>query len=77
MQVTSEEGIFVYRKNLNRNGFSRIIDSFSENTEQVCGLYLMTDPDKVIEIDVKFSDLNCELENLVSVRKIIKDIKKI
>lgn len=60
----------MYRKSLKRtSGFSKIIESFSENTEQVCGLYLMTDPDKVIEVDVKFTDLSCEMENLAAVRE--------
>lgn len=58
----------MFRKSLKRTGFSKIIESFSESTEQVCGLYLMTDPDKVIEVDVKLSNLNCEMENLAAVR---------
>lgn len=65
--MTSEEGIYVYRKSLKRTGHPRVIEKFGENADQVCGLYLMTDPDKVIEVDVKFTDLSCEMENLVSV----------
>ena len=65
--MTSEEGIYVFRKSLKRNGLSKIIESFGDNSEQVCGLYLMTDPDKIIEVDVKFTDLSCEMENLVAV----------
>jgi hypothetical protein len=67
VQVTSEEGIYVFRKSLKRTGFSKVIESFSESTEQVCGLYLMADPDKVIEVDVKLSNLNCEMDNLAAV----------
>lgn len=67
--MTSEEGIYVFRRSLKRHGFSKIIDSFGgDNLEQVCGLYLMTDPDKLIEVDIKFTDLSCEMENLVSVK---------
>jgi hypothetical protein len=66
--VTSEEGVYVYRKTLKRSGFPRVIESLGDNPEQVCGLYLMADPDKLIEVDVKFTDLSCEMENLVSVR---------
>lgn len=57
----------MYRKTLKRTGFPRVIESLGDNPEQVCGIYLMADPDKLIEVDVKFTDLSCEMENLVSV----------
>lgn len=35
---------------------------------QVCGVYFMTDPDKVVEIEVEFMDVSCEFGGLLGVR---------
>jgi hypothetical protein len=70
MHVTSEEGIFTYRKTMRKPG--RHFDGMHlvevEPAEpQVCGIFLMTDPDKVIEVEVDFMDVSCELGGLLGV----------
>lgn len=34
----------------------------------VCGLYVVTDPDKFVEITIKFLNVNCESGGLMAVR---------
>lgn len=70
MHVTSEDGIFTYRKTLRRQ--QRTFDGMhfvdaEVNEPQVCGVYFMTDPDKVVEVEVEFMDVNCELGGLLGV----------
>ena len=71
MHVTSEEGDFVYKKapryqHRTANGISLVeIDPPSDPT--VCGVYFVTDPDKVVEITVKFMDVDCEFGGLLGV----------
>lgn len=72
MHVTSEEGIFTFRKTLRKP--SRAFEGMhlleAEPSEpQVCGVYLMTDPDKVVEVEVEFMDVSCELGGLLGVRQ--------
>ncbi|CRK90512.1 CLUMA_CG004141, isoform A [Clunio marinus] len=68
MQVTSEDGVFTYRKVLRKS--SRFSDGlhFMEvepNESHVCGVYFITDPDKVVEIEIDFMDVSCELGGLL------------
>lgn len=70
MHVTSEDGIFTYRKALRKP--SRAFDGMhlaeAEAEEpQVCGVYFMTDPDKVVEVEIEFMDVSCELGGLLGV----------
>jgi hypothetical protein len=69
MHVTSEEGIFTYRK-LHRSGM-RTIEGVHlveiEPSEQVCGVYFVTDPDKVVEVEVEMMDVSCDLGGLLGV----------
>lgn len=37
----------------------------------VCGVYFITDPDKVIEVEVEFTDVSCELGGLLGVSVLI------
>jgi hypothetical protein len=74
MHVTSEEGIFIYRK-VRKNAFLRapseglhLVEMDQPNEQQVCGVYLMTDPDKIVEVEVEFSDVSCEFGGLLGVR---------
>lgn len=74
MHVTSEDGIFTYRKTLRKQPRTYDGMHFVEaevNEPQVCGVYFMTDPDKVVEVEVEFMDVNCELGGLLGVRNII------
>lgn len=71
MHVTSEEGDFVFRKAprfLGRVMGDRrhLIEAETEETP-VCGAYFVTDPDKVVEVTVKYLDIDCEMGALVGV----------
>jgi hypothetical protein len=71
MHVTSEDGIFTYRKTLRKqprtfDGIHLMEADLGE--PQVCGVYFMTDPDKVVEVEVEFMDVSCDLEGLLGVR---------
>jgi hypothetical protein len=72
MHVTSEDGIFTYRKvrrsqSMGGGGNGLHLVEVESNEPQVCGVYLMTDPDKVVEVEVEFTDASCELGNLLGV----------
>jgi hypothetical protein len=45
----------------------RMIEVESSEQQQVCGVYFVTDPDKLVQVEVEFSDVNCELDNLLGV----------
>jgi hypothetical protein len=72
MHVTSEEGIFTYRKALRKQPRAydgmHLVDS-DQSEPQVCGVYFMTDPDKVVEVEVEYMDVSCELGGLLGVRR--------
>lgn len=70
MHVTSEDGIFTYRKSLRKP--SRAFDGMNlveaePEESPVCGVYFMTDPDKVVEVEIEFMDVSCELGGLLGV----------
>lgn len=71
MHVTSEDGIFTYRKTLQKSQRSfqglQLVEAQAEEPE-VCGVYFMTDPDKVVEVEVEFMDVSCEFGGLMGVR---------
>lgn len=74
MHVTSEEGVYTFRKTLRKQSklHERInlIESNVDDSESVvCGIYFMTDPDKLVEVEVEFSDVSCELGGLLGVTK--------
>lgn len=70
MHVASEEGDYLYRKTPHlipsqlQPGIN-IVDSSSPMA--VCGLYIVTDPDKVVEISIKHLDVDCETSGLMAV----------
>jgi hypothetical protein len=77
MLVTSEDGIFTYRKSLrkpSRNFEGLHLVESESNEPQVCGVYFLTDPDKVVEVEVEFMDVSCELGGLLGVRKEISSV---
>lgn len=72
MHVTSEEGDFFYKKvphliSSLQHGIN-IVDSVSPMA--VCGLYVVTDPDKIVEISIKHLDVECESGGLMGVSKL-------
>lgn len=75
MHINSEEGIYTFRKTLRKQPqlHDRIhfVGTSDESEPAVCGIYLMTDPDKVIEVEVEFSDVSCELGGLLGVNLLI------
>lgn len=70
MHVTSEDGVFTYRKSLRKPVRSfdgmHLVEADS-NEPPVCGVYFMTDPDKVVEVEIEFLDVSCELGGLLGV----------
>lgn len=57
MHVVSEEGDYSFKKVLN----------LEEPSPTVCGLYVVTDPNKVVEISMKFLDVSCDSGALMAV----------
>lgn len=71
MDVRSDEGIFKYLKIprfISTPKHSKLIDITSiEESMQVCGLFLFTEPDKIIEVHIRQMDVDCETGGLMSV----------
>lgn len=62
MHVASEEGDYSFKKVLHlRQRVTQPIDT------TVCGLYVLTDPDKIVEISIKYLDVNCDAGGLMAV----------
>jgi hypothetical protein len=61
MTVAYDEGLYYYKA------------SPAEDLTATCGLYLFTDPDKLVEIELTHLDISCEDGGLLSVifRKLI------
>lgn len=55
--VTSEEGELFFKS--------------PTDEPTVCGIYMITDPDKIIQITFNYLDVPCENEGLVAVSKYI------
>ncbi|XP_053699318.1 corticotropin-releasing factor-binding protein [Sabethes cyaneus] len=70
MHVTSEEGEFFFKKTapiVAAPKHGRLIDILSvAPVMDVCGLYFVTDPDKIVEVSIKHVDVNCDLGGLMS-----------
>lgn len=54
MLVTSDEGQFFYKS--------------TDDESTVCGIYMITDPGKRIEMIIVYMDVPCEAEGLIAVR---------
>lgn len=71
MHVTSEDGEFIYQKTprqIEQNHHNlnpELIEPESPMT--VCGIYLVTDADKIIEISIKQMSVSCEQGGLLAV----------
>lgn len=76
--MTSEEGIFTYRKTLRKPARSfegmQLVEAEPEEP-QVCGVYFMTEPDKVVEVEIEFMDISCELGGLLGVKEFVNSSK--
>lgn len=63
MHVASEEGDY---------SFKRVLQMSEGKTPKVddatCGLYILPKPDKVVEISIKYLDVNCDSGGLMAVR---------
>lgn len=71
MHVTSEEGIFTFRRahRLPAPAYEGIhLVEAEPNEPQVCGAYFITDADKVIQVEVEYMDVSCEFGGLLGVR---------
>lgn len=78
MHVTSEEGNYSFKRNpphaipsiVRRNDFVEKLDDDDSVTPSmaVCGLYVVTDPGKLIEITIKKLDVSCESGGLMAVK---------
>src|SRR4051812_33772396 len=53
MTITMEEGVYHYKA--------------TGNSEQVCGLYLLAEPDRSIIVTVDYLDVDCKRRGLISV----------
>lgn len=56
VHVASEEGDYSYKKTTNSE----------ETSTTVCGLYILTDADKVVEISMKYLDASCDAGALMA-----------
>lgn len=74
MEVRSDEGIFKYSKSprfISTPKHSKLIDiGMLQDSMEVCGLYLFAEPDKIIEVNIREMDADCESGALMSVRLI-------
>lgn len=62
MHVASEEGDYSFKKVLHLNEREN-----AQLDSTVCGLYILTDPDKFVEISIKYLDVNCASGGLMAV----------
>jgi hypothetical protein len=71
MHVTSEDGEFIFKKvpkMVHTIKHAHLFDvELSGPSMEVCGLYFVTDPNKVVEITVKNIDVNCDTGGLMAV----------
>lgn len=66
VHVASEEGDYSYKKVL----------GVEEPSASACGLYILTDPTKVVEISIKYLDANCDTGALLAVNIEMKNSSK-
>lgn len=83
MHVASESGDYAFKKqptrsplfaNTNNNDDSETTAALLQLEEslQVCGLYIVGEPDTIVEITMKHYDVNCESGGLMAVGERIK-----
>lgn len=57
VHVASQEGDYSYKKAANTD----------DSSSDVCGLYIVADPDKTVEISIKYLDAPCDTGALLAV----------
>lgn len=62
MHVASDEGLYSFRKSPPNQpaGTSTEDETISPSAPVVCGLYVVADPDRVIEMTVKYVNVDCD-----------------
>lgn len=65
VHVASEEGDYSYKKVL----------GVEEPSTTDCGLYILTDPNKIVEISIKYLDANCDTGALLAVSLLTKNTR--
>lgn len=65
MHVASEEGDYSFKKVVHLS--DRVAPRVQRIDTTVCGLYVLTDPDKIVEISIKYLDVNCDAGGLMAV----------
>lgn len=58
VHVASQEGDYSYKKPANAD----------DSSSDVCGLYIVADPDKTVEISIKYLDAPCDTGALLAVK---------
>ncbi|KAJ6646670.1 Corticotropin-releasing factor-binding protein [Pseudolycoriella hygida] len=69
MHVTSEEGSYAFKKSPQpaMSQTHQELGLAEEGTEMtVCGLYVVADPNKIVEITIKYMNVNCESGGLMA-----------
>lgn len=71
MHVASEPGEYVFKKVphlvVNTKETTLVEAAVQEPTSEVCGLYVIGEPDTIVEITMKHYDVNCETGGLMAV----------
>lgn len=69
MHVASEPGDYVFKKLPQLVSTANKEESVLsiEDPLQVCGLYVVSEPDTIVEITMKHYDVNCEAGGLMAV----------
>lgn len=63
MHMASEEGDYSFKK------VPHLVHGDAEQIDTtVCGVYIVTDPDKIVEISIKYLDVRCDSGGLMAVR---------
>lgn len=77
MHVTSDEGDYAFKKVIEPSLAKRShnLVEVVDPDMTVCGLYVVTDPDKYVEISIKYMDVDCDTGGLMAVIKTNKQNK--
>lgn len=67
MHVAMKEGDYYYEKTPRRLNEPEESEDVLKSAMNVCGLYVVTDPDKLVEITINKMDVNCDAGGLMGV----------
>lgn len=74
MHVASEEGLYSFRKSA-LSAAELAAAGSSGDPVPVCGLYMVADPDRTIEMTVKYMNVACDAGGMMGVRLLFDAIK--